>query len=313
VAPRRTAYPGPVTAPPLPPTPPPHPAADPAASAPAQPVKSPAASVAWAVATIVVALVVGFLAWTWMTRDTAPPAAGPPAVEGSGGASTGDASAAEPAGTLPDGAAEGQGAQDGVTQDGAAQTLTAEQEEILLGLQRREEGDPLAVGAVDAPVVLIEYADYRCPYCASWAREVKPGLQPFVDDGTLRIEFRDAIVFGEESALVAVAARAAGEQGLYWEYHDAIFAASPTSGQADLPKERLVELAEEVDVPDLDRFEADLSSQELLDAVQADMAEAAGIGIRSTPTFVVNTVPVRGAQPLEVFTDLVEQQAATAP
>jgi protein-disulfide isomerase len=258
-----------------------------------------AASVAWAIATTVVAIVVGFLVWTWMTRDV-PAETTTPSVNETAGAAVQAPDAGEP--VVPQ--AEG---------DEDQATLSPEQEQVLLDLQRREDGDPLALGTVDAPVVLIEYADYRCPYCAKWALEVKPGLQPLVDDGTLRIEFRDTIIFGEESALVAIAARAAGEQGMYWDYHDAIFAAAPATGHADLPKERLVELAAEVGVPDLERFEADLSSQELLDAVQADMGEAQSLGVRSTPTFIVNTVPVRGSQPIEVFTQLVEQQAALAP
>ena len=258
-----------------------------------------AASVAWAIATTVVTIVVGFLAWTWITRDV-PPGTTTPSVSGPAGAAV---QAPDPGESV---ATEEEVAGDQVT-------LSPQQEQVLLDLQRREEGDPLALGALDAPVVLIEYADYRCPYCARWALDVKPGLQQYVDAGTLRIEFRDTIIFGEESALVAVAARAAGEQGMYWDYHDAIFAAAPATGHAELPKERLVELADEVGVPDLERFEADLSSQDLLDAVQADMGEAQSLGVRSTPTFVINTVPVRGSQPVEVFTELIEEQAGITP
>lgn len=265
-----------------------------------------AASVAWAIATTVVAIVVGVLVWTWMTRD-APSETTPPAA----GESVGAVVPAPTPAPVPVPVPEESVATQDADPDRAA--LSPEQEQVLLGLQRREDGDPLAVGAVDAPVVLIEYADYRCPYCASWALDVRPGLQPYVDDGTLRIEFRDTIIFGEESALVAIAARAAGEQGMYWDYHDAIFAAAPATGHAELPKERLLQLAQEVGVPDLDRFEADLSSQDLLDAVQADMAEAQSLGVRSTPTFIVNTVPVRGSQPVEVFTQLIDAQAAVAP
>nr|WP_281497004.1 thioredoxin domain-containing protein [Ornithinimicrobium sp. F0845] len=195
-------------------------------------------------------------------------------------------------------------------QEAAEPTISDEQRQFLLDLPRREADDPLAKGDVDAPVVIIEYADYRCPFCASWGRDVQPALQDLIDDGTVRLEFRDRILFGEDSEATALAARAAGEQGLYWEYHDAVFAAAPASGHPDMPREKLLGLAEEIGVPDLAQFEADLDSAELRAAMEADMAEGDSLGVRSTPTFLVNTVALVGAQPEQVFRQAVAQELA---
>lgn len=77
-------------------------------------------------------------------------------------------------------------------------------------LSRRIDGDPLALGAVDAPVVMVAYSDYRCPFCAKFSRDTEPVLvEKYVDEGVLRIEWRDLPIFGEQSMSAARAGRAA--------------------------------------------------------------------------------------------------------
>lgn len=263
-------------------------------------------AIAWAIATVVVALVVGVLGFTWMNRqDPGPAAAGDPAPT----TATEPAPTAEPT-TDTDAPTTGEAGPEDEADD--SPTLSPEQEEYLLGLQRRDPDDVAALGAVDAPVVIIEYADYRCPFCARWSREVKPELQPYLDDGSVRLEYRDLILFGEESEATAVAARAAGLQDRYWEFHDAVAAAAPPSGHPDMPRERLLELAGEAGVPDLAQFEADLDDPDLSDAVTTDREEAQRLGVTSTPSFLVNTTPVVGAQPAEVFVQIIERELATS-
>ena len=190
------------------------------------------------------------------------------------------------------------------------QAAAQEQEarEALLALARRADGDYAAIGEVDAPLVLIEYADFRCPFCGAFSRETMPLLiDEYVDEGLLRIEWRDLPVFGEESFNAAVAARAAGEQGRYWEYHEAVFATEAPGHQA-LPRERLLELAAEAGVPDLAAFEAALDDPELIQAVTRDAQEAQALGIMSTPTFIVGQEPVVGAQPADAFRQVIEAE-----
>ncbi|WP_202619153.1 DsbA family protein [Ornithinimicrobium cavernae] len=265
------------------------------------PSRGSSASTMWAIATIVVALVGGFLIYTAMTQDDGTAPAAPQAT-------------ADGPGQVADEGAEAAGstATPGTTEpsEAARPTMTDEQRQFLLDLPRREADDPLAQGDVDAPVVIIEYADYRCPFCASWGREVHPQLQDLIDDGTVRLEFRDRILFGEDSEATALAARAAGEQGLYWEYQQAVFEAAPESGHPDMPREKLLGLAEEVGVPDLATFEADLDSPELRSAMEADQAEGESLGVRSTPTFLVNTQALIGAQPEQAFRQAIEQELA---
>lgn len=198
------------------------------------------------------------------------------------------------------------GASQGASTEGAPQK-SAGSESAPLDMSRRTADDPTALGTVDAPVVLVEYADYRCPFCGLFSRDTLPPLvEKYVKSGELRVEWRDLPVFGEQSTMAAVAGRAAGNQRKFWEFNKAVFAIAPERGHADLSRERLVQIAQEAGVPDMTRFDADLDSKELQQAVATDAQEAASLGATGTPTFLVNDTPLIGAQPLATFEKAVQ-------
>ncbi|SIO27938.1 DsbA family protein [Agromyces cerinus] len=177
----------------------------------------------------------------------------------------------------------------------------------------RDPDDPLAIGDVDAPVVLVEWADFRCPFCAVVTNETLPVIfEEYVDKGLVRYEFRDVAFFGDESIDAAVAARAAGEQGKFPEYLEAVFAAAPEKGHPDMPREKLIGFATEAGVPDLAKFEQDLDRADLRDAVLASTAEAQKLGVTSVPFFVAGDQAIAGAQPIENFRALLDEQLAAA-
>ncbi|NGP09451.1 thioredoxin domain-containing protein [Rhodococcus sp. 14C212] len=181
-------------------------------------------------------------------------------------------------------------------------------------LSRRIDGDPLALGAVDAPVVMVAYSDYRCPFCAKFSRDTEPVLvEKYVDEGILRIEWRDLPIFGEQSMAAARAGRAAAAQGKFWEFATAVYAASPERGHPDLSAEALRGFAEAAGVPDLDRFAQDATGASADQSIYGDVLEANAIGVSSTPSFVVNGTPVLGAQPVAVFEQVIEAAAGSAP
>lgn len=199
-----------------------------------------------------------------------------------------------------------------VIDPGDPSTQSSGEHGIGVELARRDQGDPLAIGRVDAPVVLVEWADFRCPFCGEFARDTKPKLMPYVENGTLRIEFRNYPIFGEQSIVAAHAAYAAGLQGRFWQFYDAVYADAPPRGHADLPTKKLIAYAKAAGVPDLAKFQADLTNREITAKVSDDMNEALAIGISSTPTFVVNQIPIVGAQPSTVFVQEIERQAQQA-
>ncbi|MFF3825045.1 DsbA family protein [Streptomyces griseus] len=181
----------------------------------------------------------------------------------------------------------------------------------LAKLARRDADDKLAVGRADAPVVLIEYADFKCGYCGKFARDTEPKLiEQYVKDGTLRIEWRNFPIFGEESENAARGAWAAGQQNRFWEFHGAAYAEG--AKEKGFGKDRVKALAEEAGVKDLDRFMKDLDGDAARAAVKKDQEQAYGIGATSTPSFLVNGRPIAGAQPDETFRQAIEAAAERA-
>ncbi|KPC67052.1 DsbA family protein [Streptomyces chattanoogensis] len=176
---------------------------------------------------------------------------------------------------------------------------------------RRKDGDPLAVGKKDAPVVMVEYADYQCSFCGRFTRETQPELiKKYVDAGTLRIEFRNFTIRGADSERAARASWAAGQQGRFWQLHDELYAKNRHGDE--LAEDKLVDLARESGVRDLGKFRTDMNSAAAGRAVKRDQDEGYGLGVQSTPSFLVNGRPVSGAQPTEVFAQAIEDAAARA-
>ena len=179
----------------------------------------------------------------------------------------------------------------------------------LAQLERRDEADVHSAGSVDAPLTMIVYSDYQCPFCARWNHETLPAMMEHVDEGSLRIEWRDINMYGDASERASLAAHAAGLQGKYWEYHNALFANGESRDESSLSADALIELAADLEL-DTEQFAADMESEELLAQNQQNAAEGRGIGVTGTPTFVLDARPIVGAQPTEVFSRVIETALA---
>ncbi|GAA3724896.1 hypothetical protein GCM10022205_06200 [Spinactinospora alkalitolerans] len=200
-------------------------------------------------------------------------------------------------------------------ESGTPQTggVSDEMRELGASLARRDSGDPMAVGDADAPVVLIAYSDYQCPYCQKWVQETQPELvERYVEEGEMRIEWREFPYMGEASRTLAVGARAAAEQDMFWEYHGTVYEAmEELKGAGPQLEERVAELAAEAGL-DRDRFAEDLDREDLAAEVDADFSEGQQIGVNGTPAFLINGDPVMGAQPLPTFTSSIDDALAAA-
>ena len=127
-------------------------------------------------------------------------------------------------------------------------------------------------------------------------------IDKYVESGTLRLEWRDFPYQGQESVDAALAARAAQEQGKFWEYHDLLYGTQ----EQDYSEERLVDLAGEAGL-DVDEFRSSLESGEHEAVVGEDFQEGQERGVTGTPTFVINGQALVGLQPLSVFEQTIER------
>ncbi len=171
------------------------------------------------------------------------------------------------------------------------------------------KGDP------DAPITIVEYSDYQCPFCVRHFQETLPQLlENYIKTGKVRYIFKDFPLTSihPQAPKAAEAARCAREVGgddAYWEMHDRLFEGQQDwSGSPDhvaVFKGYAAELG-------LDQvaFDECLDSGRHGAAVQADLEEGAGFGVSGTPAFFINTQPLRGAQPYEVFAQVIEEMLA---
>lgn len=253
---------------------------------------------------IVVALLVAVIVALLLTRGKS----GPSATEASSSPPTSSAapppSAAEP-GTSP--------TAEPTPERTSAPTLTDSQSlEIAHNEITRDPDDPRAQGSVDAPVVMVLYSDFACPYCTVFAQEVEPQLEDLVADGMLRIEWRDLAQITETSPLAAQAGIAAGNQGKFWEFHDVVYAAADPQAHPDYTEDSLVDFAQQAGVPDLDRFRADMNDPATASAVSEATNHAHSLGIQGTPFLIINDAVIAGYRPVDYVRATIAEQATNA-
>lgn len=165
-------------------------------------------------------------------------------------------------------------------------------------------GNP-SIGPADAPVTIIEFSDFQCPYCKSWYDTVFTRLLADYE-GKIRFVYRDIPLTSihPEAQAAAEAAECADEQGVYWEYHNALF-----DGKYGLGGPAYMQYATELGM-DAGAFEACVAERRYQSEVNADAEFAASLNVRSTPTFFINGLAVIGAQGYEVFKQIIDNELA---
>ncbi|WIM68233.1 thioredoxin domain-containing protein [Corynebacterium breve] len=173
---------------------------------------------------------------------------------------------------------------------------------------RRNSADPFAIGAVDAPVVIAEFSDFECPFCSRHTNQTHPELiEKYVDTGLVRIEWNDMPINGPNSEKAAAAGRAAAAQGKFQEFKQALFGASEgEEGHPGYEIENFVDFARQAGVPDLARFEQEVTNGTYTEAVTEARNYGAQIGVNGTPGFFVGKGFVAGAQPIEIFDEAIQ-------
>ena len=157
------------------------------------------------------------------------------------------------------------------------------------------------LGDPDAPVTIVEFTDYQCPYCLKYAQETLPSIvADQIATGEVYYILKDLPLdsLHPSARAAAKAARCAGEQDLYWEMHDALF--ENQDSWVNMPDEAFLDLAGTFDL-DTGAFTACMESEDASLAVQQNVDEAMALGANSTPFFFIEGLPIPGAQPYELF------------
>ncbi len=186
------------------------------------------------------------------------------------------------------------------------QAQAAEQVNIPENVQRFDVpvDDDYVYGNADAPITIVEFSDYECPYCQRWFDQVWTRLREEYPE-QVRLVYRDFPLPGHPNATPAAeAANCAGEQDVYYAFHDLLF-----SGRLGLSADAYLGYADELEL-NLADFKQCLEERRHQAEVEADAAWAADLGVSSTPTFFINGIPLVGAQPYEVFKQVIDMELA---
>jgi protein-disulfide isomerase len=158
------------------------------------------------------------------------------------------------------------------------------------------------MGDPNAPVKIIEYSDFQCPYCARFSAETEPKLiEAYIKTGKVYFEYHSFGEFiGPESRRSAEAAYCAGDQKKFWEMHDLIFANHTGENVGDYTDKRLKAFAEKLGL-DMGTFNTCFDNNKYADQVKQDGLDGAQAGVQATPSFTINGKLFEGAQPFEAF------------
>ena len=166
------------------------------------------------------------------------------------------------------------------------------------------------LGESTAPVLIREYGDFQCPSCGAFARSIEPQIRAaYIDTGLARLAWYDFAWFGQESRDAANAARCAGDQGQFWEFHDTLYQNQAGENAGAFSKDRMKGFGDTLGLEPT-AFHACLDADRYGGAIQADLAEVRRNGFNGTPTFVIGDQRIVGAQPFEVFAAAIDAALA---
>ena len=169
------------------------------------------------------------------------------------------------------------------------------------------------LGNPSAPVTIVEYGDYQCPFCTRYFSQTQPLIVAnYVNTGKVKMVFRNLAFLGPESTAAAQAAECANDQGKSWAYHDALYNAKISDenkggGENDgyFTQTVFIKLAQQIGL-NIDQFTSCVSSNKYANLVAQEKTDASNLGVNSTPTFFVNGTMIQGAQPYANFQSAID-------
>jgi protein-disulfide isomerase len=167
-----------------------------------------------------------------------------------------------------------------------------------------------SLGADTAPITVIEYSDFECGYCRRfYDTTFKQVIDEYVKKGKVKVSYKHYPFLADSSLPKAHVAECAAEQGKFWQMHDVLFSGQIGRGTADEIAAQATELSGSLGM-DATRFGECMKSDAVRQRIAADAQEAQQVGVRGTPSFLINGKPLVGAQPFAAFSLAIEQAAS---
>ena len=168
--------------------------------------------------------------------------------------------------------------------------------------------DDFVLGDQNAPVTFVEYGDFQCPFCGKFFEETEPILrEKYIKTGKVKFIYRDFAFLGPESTWAANAARCAGEQGKFWQYHDYLFSNQRGENQGAFSKDNLKGFAKVLNL-DSAKFNTCLDSEKYNDAINKETKAGGEAGVQGTPASFINGTLYPGALPPATFTQIIDAE-----
>lgn len=165
--------------------------------------------------------------------------------------------------------------------------------------------DPI-LGNPQAPVTLVEFFDFQCGYCKSFAEQTLPKIiDSYIKTGKVKIVFKDFAILGDDSKSAAIAANCAYEQNKYLEYHDKLYKLK--GEDAFFTNENLLAIANELKL-NIFKFNDCTGLNKNKTAIEEDAKEGKLAGVRGTPTLFINGLKVPGAQSFSYYKSIIDQE-----
>lgn len=174
------------------------------------------------------------------------------------------------------------------------------------------KGSPV-LGLESAPVTIIEFGDYQCPFCQKWNQNTKPLVEKnYIETGKVKLIYVDFPIVGQDSIKAHAGSYCAAEQGLYWQYHDFLYANQGHENGGWASANNLKNLVSGISGLDTDSFSKCIDSGKYEDRVKENKNIASKSGASSTPSFIVigpdgHGTPISGAQPYSVFQKTIDE------
>lgn len=180
--------------------------------------------------------------------------------------------------------------------------------------------DDAVLGDKNAPITLIEFSDFQCPFCRSFVKQTLPQIkEEYINTGKVKFVYRDfPLSFHPESVPSAESSECAGDQGKFWEMHDVIFDEQEKQGQGTIQftNDDIKKWAAKIGL-DTAKFNQCFDSGKYKQEVQKDIADGSAAGVSGTPAFfigqssddwMINGILVSGAQPFSAFKVIIDKE-----